>query len=183
MYAAGDLSTPNFDEQSSPPPPLSPSRLPSRPLCTSARPQNDWSLLDAAAERSMVSDETSRLLFETPHSHWGGGQPNKLARTLATEVDLKKGKKCLVSDIETVNIQFCRIVDRATEVNIVSVFPAGSDHGADYHPFLPSFTILLMGSSSSVQRRFPIQFPFPCVRHSLRTIVSCSKIHVHSSRC
>ena len=141
MDAPGDSSTPNLDEQSSPPPPLPPSG-PSRPLRAATKTQSDWQQRDAAAKESMFSDELSQFWFDTRHSHHVGSHIHELARKRATEADLKKGKKCLITDLKTV-VQLCHVVDRAAELNIVSVcvFLQGAVTKPTATPFLPSFAI------------------------------------------
>lgn len=99
--------------------------------------QSDWL---QRAKLSLASDERSQMLRRTPYTHRVASHINNSARKLATEADLNSGKKCLVTD-QGLDIELCHVVERASSLDIVSVFPAGGGHKADYHPILPSFPI------------------------------------------
>ena len=135
----------------------------------------------ASEKQSLLNDEFSQSLNETPYSHRTGQAINKDVRRRVIDADPNQGKICLISNSEGLAIRLCHVVDRSTSTKIVSVFRQRASDEADYLVQIKSLEYSWgLQRPFHVDTRYNFLFRTSCVLPE--TIISCSKIHTHFSQ-
>lgn len=99
------------------------------------------SSLSQTPNRMLRSDELSQSLNEMPYFHRAGQFINKDVRRRAIDADPNQGKICLISNSQGFAVQLCRVVNRGTPTDIVSISLQRASGKADYHPSLSRFKV------------------------------------------